>query len=78
MDRTVEYRDLAKRLLQVEDLEDSEFPLPDMFGDPPRLNIGDLSDEDEQRLCCEVAGASRLWRYFRQLLTPLNAALAAR
>ena len=54
MGLTTEYRGLAKVLLSVEELEVPPLPLPKLFIDPPHLNIVDLTDEDEQRLCCEV------------------------
>ena len=48
------YRDLARTVLRVKELGDYGLPLPDMFADPPRFNIGDLTDEDDQHLCLEV------------------------
>ncbi len=48
------YCELAKILLSVEQLEQDPLLLPDTFGDPPRVNIGDLTNVDDQKLCCEV------------------------
>lgn len=49
-----EYRDVARQLLRVECLDQTPLLLPRTIGDPPRVNIGDLTDEQDQELCCIV------------------------
>lgn len=50
-----DYRVLTSKLLEVEELEEAPL-LPPTTNEalPPHLNIGDLTDEDDQRVCCEV------------------------
>jgi hypothetical protein len=63
-----EYRSLACRLLQVDELKPAPMPILTIYNldDPPRPLIGDLEAEDDQRLAAVLGISPDAWEHLNE------------